>query len=169
MKVIQTSYSGYLFRSRLEARWAVFFDSLNINWEYEKEGFEFKNGRRYLPDFWLLDVYARNNQWQGIWMEIKGVNPTEIEEYKCHLLEEATAQPVFLAVGIPPGKGVDGYGIIDFPCMFSGQTFCKCYHCGSIKIDDSLETNPCQKCGSLSEDQHPDIQQAIVAAKRADF
>lgn len=25
---IQTEYNGYLFRSRLEARWAVFFDAL---------------------------------------------------------------------------------------------------------------------------------------------
>ena len=34
MKPIETEYKGYRFRSRLEARWAVFFDALNIKWEY---------------------------------------------------------------------------------------------------------------------------------------
>jgi len=52
IKAIETSYKGYLFRSRLEARWAVFFDALGIVWEYEREGFEL-DGLRYLPDFWL--------------------------------------------------------------------------------------------------------------------
>lgn len=28
LKVIQTSYKGYRFRSRLEARWAVYFDTI---------------------------------------------------------------------------------------------------------------------------------------------
>jgi hypothetical protein len=52
VKAIETAYKGYRFRSRLEARWAVFFDALGIVWEYEKEGFELPSGR-YLPDFWI--------------------------------------------------------------------------------------------------------------------
>jgi len=39
IKAIETVYNGYKFRSRLEARWAVFFDALGIEYEYEKEGF----------------------------------------------------------------------------------------------------------------------------------
>lgn len=39
-KPIETSYKGYRFRSRHEARWAVFFDVVKIKWEYEPEGFE---------------------------------------------------------------------------------------------------------------------------------
>lgn len=53
IKPIETVYKGYRFRSRLEARWAVFFDSLGIHYEYEPEGFELKDGSRYLPDFYL--------------------------------------------------------------------------------------------------------------------
>jgi hypothetical protein len=49
---IDTNYNGYRFRSRLEARWAIFFDCVGLNYGYEVEGFEF-NGRRYLPDFYL--------------------------------------------------------------------------------------------------------------------
>jgi hypothetical protein len=39
-------YNGYRFRSRLEARWAVFFDELGVAYRYEPEGFEL-GGTRY--------------------------------------------------------------------------------------------------------------------------
>lgn len=35
---IPTRYKGYRFRSRLEARWAIFFDGLQLNWEFEAQG-----------------------------------------------------------------------------------------------------------------------------------
>jgi len=38
-----TKYAGITFRSRLEARWAVFFDALGISWEYEPETFLVNN------------------------------------------------------------------------------------------------------------------------------
>jgi hypothetical protein len=48
---IPTRYGGYLFRSRLEAKWAVFFDLLRVKWEYEPEGFVLPGNVHYLPDF----------------------------------------------------------------------------------------------------------------------
>lgn len=51
IKAIETLYNGYRFRSRLEARWAVFFDSLGVKYEYEPEGFLLPSGKYYLPDF----------------------------------------------------------------------------------------------------------------------
>jgi hypothetical protein len=56
IKPIETRYSGHRFRSRLEARWAVFLDELGIFWEYEKEGYVLPDGQHYLPDFWLPDA-----------------------------------------------------------------------------------------------------------------
>lgn len=53
IKPIPTRYQNYHFRSRSEARWAVFFDKAGIQWRYELEGFELPSGRRYLPDFYL--------------------------------------------------------------------------------------------------------------------
>ena len=53
LKAIETEYNGYKFRSRLEAKWAVFFDAMNISYEYEPEGFVLSNGAKYLPDFYL--------------------------------------------------------------------------------------------------------------------
>ena len=64
IKAIETYYKGYRFRSRLEARWAVFFDAAGIKYEYEPEGFEVNLSDEekimylhdcYVPDF---DVYA---------------------------------------------------------------------------------------------------------------
>lgn len=52
IRAIETRYNGYRFRSRLEARWAVFFDALGVRWEYEAQGFGLSAGA-YLPDFWL--------------------------------------------------------------------------------------------------------------------
>ena len=56
IKAIETEYNGYRFRSRLEARWAVFFDAAKIKYEYEPEGFELADGTRYLPDFYLPEL-----------------------------------------------------------------------------------------------------------------
>ena len=62
LKPIETFYNGYRFRSRLEARWAVFFDACGIPYQYEPEGFNI-NGHYYLPDFYL--------PWWRCYVEIK--------------------------------------------------------------------------------------------------
>lgn len=41
-----TKYNGILYRSRLEARWAAFFDFIRFDYEYEPEPFE-----TWSPDF----------------------------------------------------------------------------------------------------------------------
>ena len=48
MKAIETVYRGFQFRSRLEARWAVFFDALGIKWGYETEGYDLGVAGYYL-------------------------------------------------------------------------------------------------------------------------
>ena len=70
IKAIETEYNGYRFRSRLEARWAVFFDVLGIEYQYEPEGFD-SDGAWYLPDFWLnhhIEIVVPSD---GFWVEIK--------------------------------------------------------------------------------------------------
>ena len=53
MKALNTLYAGNYFRSRTEAKWAVYFDLIGVEWEYEKEGYDLGNGVFYLPDFWF--------------------------------------------------------------------------------------------------------------------
>lgn len=71
VKSLNTTYAGCRFRSRLEARWAVYLDTLGLPWEYETEGFEVAwrlDGSdetfHYLPDFWLPSL--------NVWGEVKG-------------------------------------------------------------------------------------------------
>ena len=46
----RNDYRGYRFRSRMEARWAVFLDSLRIPWDYEPQGYLVGADKRpYLP------------------------------------------------------------------------------------------------------------------------
>lgn len=93
IKAIETHHDGYRFRSRLEARWAVFFDALGIKYEYEKEGFDLGEDGWYLPDFFLPDYH--------VWVEIKGVDPTDEEGHKVNSLVMTGGFPAFLFVGLP--------------------------------------------------------------------
>lgn len=94
IKAIETHYKGYKFRSRLEARWAVFFDSLGLDWEYEPEGFDL-DGVYYLPDF-LISL-------NGIdcFVEIKPVYPNKEELNKGKALAYATRKPFYFLTTIP--------------------------------------------------------------------
>lgn len=71
IKPIETIYKGYRFRSRLEARWAVFFDACGVEWEYEPEGFDLGDGICYLPDFLLHGVKAKGFS-GNLYVEVKG-------------------------------------------------------------------------------------------------
>lgn len=80
IKPIETKYNGYKFRSRLEARWAVFFDAAGIRYEYEPEGFKTADGLCYLPDFYLPneDIYVevkapRHDQWKDLFKALQFV------------------------------------------------------------------------------------------------
>jgi hypothetical protein len=102
LKPIETVYKGYRFRSRLEARWAVFLDSCGLRWDYEREGYDL-DGIWYLPDFWVepqpdSDGYARI---PGFWLEIKGA-PCErgsLEWKKAQRLALASGSAVYMFLG----------------------------------------------------------------------
>lgn len=116
IKAIETIYKGYRFRSRLEARYAVFFDRLGIEWEYEFEGFILPNGSLYLPDFFLPTFNG------SMFVEVKPKELTVEEREKCYQLCVGMETDVWLAVGTPAmrcyevfywneGKVLEGDGI----------------------------------------------------------
>jgi len=117
--VKETFYKGYKFRSRLEAKWAVYFDACGIKWEYEKEGFNLLDGTSYLPDFWLPEV--------KMWVEVKPDDFEENELKKCVELVKLTGFSCILLDGEPYNRAyyfVDhwskesGYGIFN-TCVVS--------------------------------------------------
>lgn len=99
---IETHYHGCRFRSRKEARWAIFLDRLGIPWEYEPQGYVV-DGEPYLPDFL---IYPGTEQ--AMWFEVKGQFPTSGEIAKAAGLAEGTGIRTYLYFGPveQPGPGL---------------------------------------------------------------
>ena len=96
IKAIQTFYNGYRFRSRLEARWAVFFDTLGIEYLYEHEGYDLGDAGYYLPDFWLPELER--------FVEIKPFKLNDDEWRKADELSAQAHSYVMVLVGSPKTK-----------------------------------------------------------------
>lgn len=101
IKPIETVYNGYRFRSRLEARWAVFFDVLGIEYEYEPEAYDLGEAGWYLPDFWLPQV--------SMFAEVKHGPFSEAEEQKCRQLCMLTNHGVLMLDGPPRQRAYWGF------------------------------------------------------------
>ncbi len=91
VEVIETKALGAKFRSRSEARWAVFFNSIGLSWVYEGKYFSLGEAGAYLPDFWhpAHDVFT----------EIKGAAPDFHALWKCSELASQTGRKVILLYG----------------------------------------------------------------------
>ncbi len=168
---IETQYKGYRFRSRLEARWAVFFDALNIKWQYEQEGYNL-NGIMYLPDFYLNDAMC--------YAEVKPYGLSDDEIVKINSLALESGKKVILLVGVPddtkylvaePHDTAEIFGsqdelirIISDPCNYiilsSNKRRCLFY---SENGADS------RKDVSGSRTPHNDFKRAVISSRSARF
>src|SRR5919206_4549986 len=96
VQYIETVVNGVAYRSRTEARWAVFFDGIGIQHSYEPERIKLSNGESYLPDFYLPELSA--------FFEVKADNDAIVTEEcaraRC-LAADRPGQRVWLAVGPP--------------------------------------------------------------------
>ena len=80
IKPIETLYRGHYFRSKAEARFAVFLDCLGVKWDYEPQGFDLGNGLKYLPDFKIYNVSTFHDcdggkirTYDYMYVEVKGI------------------------------------------------------------------------------------------------
>lgn len=176
---IETSYSGRLFRSRLEARWAVFYDALRIPWVYEPEGFALGAGLAYLPDFYLPHL--------NCYIEIKPEAPSDHERDKAARLTVLTSRTVFIFFGqpghhfnggYPSGQSdsdsawkidvYDGHGCEDY-----SYAWCVCQDCGKFGIEfDGRSDRICRHNRLEDRGENPDdprLLRAYDAANRARF
>jgi hypothetical protein len=144
IRAIETRYRGCLFRSRLEARWAVFYDSLGIEWRYEPEGFNLGELGLYLPDFWLPQL--------ALVIEIKPHEnfPTETSEKVWLATKALNARKGFIFYGdIPKGDPGDGSYSESANAIWSvkddesgqfieawdcGHWWCECPECGRFDV-----------------------------------
>jgi hypothetical protein len=90
IKAINTEYKGYKFRSRLEARFAVFLDAMNITWDYEVQGYTLPINGNYLPDFYLPNGGLAPGYSKPLWIEVKAGQPTADEVNKLRELVVTT-------------------------------------------------------------------------------
>ncbi len=86
IKAIETAYKSVQYKSRLEARTAIFFDCLRLNFEYEPRYFEIEKDFWYVPDFYLKDL--------RLWIEIKGPDIYKEAQIKAEGLCRMTNQVV---------------------------------------------------------------------------
>lgn len=148
LRAIETVYLGHRFRSRLEARWAVFFTHLRVPFEYEPEGFELGEAGRYLPDFWLPK--------QECWIEIKGSSMTDREHDKVSAFADLRPARIYVFTGaiplVVPGVWPDGGAEV---FMSNGwdcnHWWCQCWNCGQVGIEfearaDRLSCKRCREC-----------------------
>lgn len=88
---LPASYAGVIFRSRLEARWAHYFDLIGLPWQYEPQGFALEAGN-YCPDFLCHDYYV----------EVKPTISDLVTAYpKLAELSKVTGATVFCVVDHP--------------------------------------------------------------------
>lgn len=118
IKPIETLYDGHRFRSRLEARWAVFFDALGIRYQYEMEGYKLSDQQCYLPDFFLPD--------DGYYVEVKGYSDhiiKDLDKVNQFVYEAKTAVIILSEIPFDPkSKGLFLFPIMYFSARHCGMT-----------------------------------------------
>ena len=123
---IDTLYRGVYYRSRLEARWAVFFDALDVKFNYEIVGMSFGNVR-YLPDFQLPDIMG------GVHVEIK---PQAITKEEQNRLDEimATTRDADMRLWVIAGYPAQGEYSIEVNTHDGPAEFATCRRCGRLAL-----------------------------------
>ena len=124
---IETYYNGCYFRSRLEARWAVYFDLCGIDWEYETEGYEItlENGHtvKYLPDFVLHNIIIDTKCIiPNLYVEVKGVM-TEYDELKIDSFHKS-GHEILILQELPKKFSIKDEGFASMG-LWKGYDFCK--------------------------------------------
>ena len=160
IKAISTNYSGHLFRSRLEARWAVFFDHMGVRWEYEPEGYELSDGLWYLPDFYLPEYKC--------WVEVKPDRVPDSDLTKPETLARDIGQLVLIAAGAPhEWHGFRVFGNHDYSCL-SDRHYCALAPRGEIRFNDDPRWQDCAGT-TFPENHHSAFLDAVRAANSARF
>ena len=132
LKPIPTNYNGNSFRSKIEARWALFFDTLNIKYKYELEGYDLE-GLYYLPDFWLPDL--------NMFVEIKGLPMNETDRQKVKRLSKISNKKVLILTGSIPSFEDFLSNEYETECYLENEGwdnnyfFCECEDCGAIGVE----------------------------------
>jgi hypothetical protein len=121
MKAIKTSYRGYSFRSRTEAKWAVFFDKLGLLWYYEEQGFVLPDSGCYLPDFKLILPTD-----ELVYCEVNGCEADDFADPEISKLREFATESrckIVLLTGVPEYRVYNQFVPDSMPNSFTAVFF----------------------------------------------
>lgn len=145
MKSLPSEFEGVLYRSRMEARWAVFMRTCGVPFEYEVEGFNLGGGLKYLPDFYL--------PFQDSFMEVKSPVCDPADWNKIHRLSNESGKNIFVFTQNPHPPSLENWyknessaTIIMPDAQDEHYIWCECPACGKCGITfDGPDRLPC-KC-----------------------
>jgi hypothetical protein len=160
IKAIETVYNGYRFRSRLEARWAVFFDSLGIEYQYEAEGFDI-DGVWYLPDFWLPELKC--------WCETKAKLPDDLDSQVIKWGELSKQNPLLIITGQPYPNEYTVTFVQDDEVVGSGQFWPAVTKGKFVLVLHNPHYETLNYIQLATFDSRPQILEALTAARQARF
>lgn len=155
MKAYPTRYKEQVFRSRLEARWAAFFDLLG--WPYVYEPFDLDN---YIPDF-ILKFY------EPLLVEVKPeVRLEDLKQYADKIVKSGwDKESLIVGADFLEYEGFKVIGLLgqtgpwrgekyeDGPYFQAGVLF-RCTNCGQPSIYHLEESWHCRVNGCYDGDHY---------------
>jgi len=148
VKSIVTEYRGIRFRSKLEAQWAKLLDHFQIKWDYEPDGFEFRDGTMYLPDFWLPESET--------FLEVKGIMD-ERDMHKVRMLLHESGKPVVIGYSMGQFRACDHWNSVSDFYELTGMdssVLMQCRECGKWSFVGLGGSWECRCCGAYDGDGH---------------
>ena len=156
-KVREISYDGQVYRSKIEAQWAYFFDQIGVPFQYEPEVTVLPNGRHYCCDFFLPDMDidqdtdVGSREARGVWIEIKNqgtATPLLDECCKAQQLAIQSGRPVYIFFGALGANGPRGNAYryaAHTGAVSRGHQFGLCPFCRTVGLaaDAVLASLPC--------------------------
>ncbi len=140
IKAIETEYKGCRFRSRLEARWAVFFNALALRWHYEPEGYQIEHEGeiiRYLPDFKVESI--------GV-VEVKGPPLKDMDKFKIEAFVGQSKESITVLSNIPSQDNPDKHKHLN--CTYDENL--KTVRWGTIDLREMTQQTPYALTAAIS-------------------
>lgn len=179
---LDTEWHGYLFRSQLEARWAMYLTALGMDWDYEPIGVELDDGTRYRPDFLVYGVRlpqghsARDGgRTVDLFVEVKGrmdaLSMRKVQGFSAHA-------PILVAMDVPYAYDEGGRGWYRrmmaachrYPFPYSFRYIDGTGYGAFLGVDTCGEPALFGEVHAYRRDAHPwAMHAALQAAKQARF
>lgn len=155
MRSYETFYNGILFRSRLESRWAAFFDRIGWQWEYEPW-----DADDYIPDFLIHGD-------RPLLVEVKpDATVADLQQYEPRVSTALAAHwdSDILIVGCSPKlSGRSHWSQWDFTAgrlsgpydsSFDVGLWTRCGKCDRFAVFQDTDSYQCRPCGHHDGDHY---------------